>query len=756
MFASHPFWNASVLCLMIVDGPGWKLGNPIYLDRFGNGADAPAAWTKRLGLQEEGNALAWLARADLRAAPLVAAATLGGERRWWRLRVLARAPEHGTEAWVIDVEDVTVAQETIERTRLEGQHFHALIERSAEGISLFDTGANILWESPSNKRIHGWESWEMEGKNLFDFCHEDDLARAMPRFHHLAQAPGIVETEVVRFKHKKGHWIYLEGTVINATDDPRVGALVNNFREVTGRLEAERELRRAKDAAEEAHRLQQHFLTNLTHEFKTPLTLIRGPLLDLAEGRVALRDAGGVVGRVLRNVDRLGGLITELIDLARLDAGTFAMAVNRHDLVEFVRAEIDAITPAAAAKEVRVDLVAPAVCSVFFDLTKLEKVVINLLSNAVRYSPEGGVVAVCIQEMETEAGASPERVRVEIRDEGPGMDEATRLRVFERFFQADTSMARSHEGMGIGLALAREMVEMHGGTIGVASEPGRGSVFYFELLLGCEHFDPDDIDTAAGAEPRPHTVGGTAATAKPVGLVEFAAHRPRLLLVEDNEDMRAYLRMNLDPYYTVSEAVDGQEALTNLETHAPEIIVSDVMMPHVDGLELVRRLKATPRWREVPVLLLSAKGSVDHRVEGLEAGADDYLAKPFSVAELLQRLRSRVPWGVEAEVNGSAWREALEGCIAAHLPEVDFDVAAMSRHLGYSERQLRRRVREHFGQSPAELLLRRRLERGRELIAAGRHHTRAEVAYAVGLSPGYFSRRYRRAFPDSERGSLVM
>ena len=186
---------------------------------------------------------------------------------------------------IVDVEDVTAAQEEIERARLEGQHFHALIERSAEGISLFDTGAKILWESPSNKRIHGWESWEMEGKNLFDFCHEDDLARAMPRFHHLAQAPGIVETEVVRFRHKKGHWIYLEGTVINATDDPRVKALVNNFREVTGRLEAERELRRAKDAAEEAHRLQQHFLTNLTHEFKTPLTLIRGPLVDLVEDR---------------------------------------------------------------------------------------------------------------------------------------------------------------------------------------------------------------------------------------------------------------------------------------------------------------------------------------------------------------------------------------------------------------------------------------------------------------------------------------
>ncbi len=746
MLHADLFWSNPRSVLIRVAGPLWREGNPGFQAVAGAQAMAGQCWAEVLGLENPAGVEAWLAGAGRNGEPLIMRGRAGEAARWWRLRELAQT-EAGEQ--IVDVEDVTAAQEEIERARLEGQHFHALIERSAEGISLFDTGAKILWESPSNKRIHGWESWEMEGKNLFDFCHEDDLARAMPRFHHLAQAPGIVETEVVRFRHKKGHWIYLEGTVINATDDPRVKALVNNFREVTGRLEAERELRRAKDAAEEAHRLQQHFLTNLTHEFKTPLTLIRGPLVDLVEGRVALADAGAVVGRVLRNVDRLSGLITELMDLSRLDSGSFAMRVNRHDLVEFVAAEIDALTAAAAAKDVRIDLSAPSHCTVFFDHTKLEKVVTNLLSNAVRYSPEGGVVTVSVRLPDPIQGEEPaERVRVEVCDDGPGMDEATRRRVFERFFQADTSLARSHEGMGIGLALAREMVEMHGGCVGVSSEPGKGSIFWFELLLGCEHFDPDDIDTAAGAEPRPHTVGGTVATAKPVGLVEFAAHRPRLLLVEDNEDMRAYLRMNLDPYYMVSEAVDGLEAWEGLEVHAPEIIVSDVMMPHVDGLELCRRLKATPRWREVPVLLLSAKGSVDHRVEGLKAGADDYMAKPFSVAELLQRLRSRVPWGLEAEVNGSGWREALEDCIEAHLAEADFDVAALAGRLGHSPRQLRRRVREHYGRSPAELILRRRLERGRELLATGRYATRAEVAHAVGLSPGYFSRRYRRAFPE--------
>ena len=738
-------WNASDWNLMVVHGRRAVRGNAAMVTQFGA---VPMAqdWPAWLGSIDEAAALAWLADPASQTQAYVAKVEGESGRRWWRLRVVPSVAAAAAGEQLIDVEDVTEEREAFERVRLEGQHFHALIERSAEGISLFDTGANIIYESPSNKRIHGWESGEMEGKNLFDFCHPDDMARAMPRFEHLAKAPGIVETEVVRFKHKDGHWIYLEGTVINATDDPRVGALVNNFRDVTARLDAEREVRKAKDAAEEAQRLQQHFLTNLSHEFKTPLTLIRGPLVDLAEGRIAAGDIPAALARVMRNVDRLNGLITELIDLSRLDAGTFALQVNRYDLVEFVRAEADTFSGLAASKAVKLDVVGLDQCSVYFDATKLEKVVTNLLSNALRYSPENTRVQVAI---DVEGGEDDEgTVKVEVTDRGPGMDEKTRARVFERFFQADTTLSRNHEGMGVGLALAREMVEMHGGKVGVESEPGEGSTFWFILPLGCDHFDPDDIDLGAVREPRPHTVGSPAATARPVGLVTKAEHRPRLLLVEDNEDMRAYLRMNLDPYYSVTEALDGRQAWDALEMANPEIIISDVMMPHVDGLELCRRLKGAVRWRDVPVILLSAKGSVDHRVEGLKAGANDYMAKPFSVTELLQRLRSRVPWGVSEDAVGGAWCEKLEACVAANLGSEWFDVRALASELGYGERQLRRRTMQHYGLTPSALILQRRLAKARELILAKRHESKAEVAHAVGLSPGYFTRRYRSAYPN--------
>ncbi len=761
-------WNLPHMALLLASGGKLLRANAGLARLYPEIHDAVGSnWAEALGLDDAAGAAAWLAEAAGGAARVESAR---GGARWLRLRVLGGGVVAGDAA--VEVEDVTREHAEIERMRREGAHFHALIERSAEGISIFDVQAKILYESPSNKRIHGYDAHEMEGRNLFDFCHPEDMARVMPRFVHLAEGPGVVETDIVRFRHKAGHYIYLEGTVLNATDDPRVNGLVNNFRDVTARLDAERELRRAKEAAEQAQRMQQHFLTNLSHEFKTPLTLIRGPLADLAADEIAPERRAEAWRLVGRNVERLDALLTELIDLARLEAGVFSLRARRHDLADFARRQTTWFAEQAAARGIELRLDSPATCEAFFDAAKLEKVLGNLIGNALKFSPSGTTVRVTLRRVPglcftlgrgddaVEDGVDEGKVELSVRDEGPGMDEATRARVFERFFQGDMGPARGHEGMGIGLAIARELTEMHGGFLSVASEPGRGSTFTLSLPLGCGHLDPDDIDTSVAPEPRPHGVGsaGFASNSPPIlGRAPAApgeAARPRLLLVEDNFDMRLYLRLLLDPHYAVSEAANGAEALEALARESPDIVLSDVMMPRMDGLELCRRLRADARLAALPVVLLSAKGLADQRAEGLKAGADDYVAKPFSIAELLQRLRARLPRAnstpkASAEGAGEArtWPARLEACVDEHLSSVDFGVEALARRMGYSSRQLGRRVLELLGTTPEAYILDRRLRRARDLIAERRFETQAEVAHAVGLSPGYFSRRYRQVFP---------
>ena len=680
-------------------------------------------WAEALGLEDAGAAMEWWE--ECAGGARVAAA---GGGRWLRLR------RYGD---FLHVEDVTAEEQDNERMRREGRHFHALIERAAEGISIFDTGANILYESPSNERIHGFKAEEMEGKNLFDFCHPDDMERVMPRFAHLAEAPGIVETEIVRFRHKAGHYIYLEGTVLNATDDPRIGGLVNNFRDVTGRLETERELRRAKAAAEETYRRQSHWLANLTHEIKTPLALIRGPLADLENGEEPDAVRAAAWQMVGRNVGRLDGLLTELIDLALLEAGAFSLHVRQRDLVGFVREIVEDFAALAGERGIVLDFSAPVVCEIFFDESKLEKVLCNLIGNALKFSTEGGNVGVTIFQ------GTDGMVEVAVADKGIGMDGVTLGRVFERFYQGESGANRTSEGMGIGLAIAREMVELHGGRISVESVPGEGSVFRFTLPEGCEHFDPEDVDLSAPREPRPLVVGVKATAPK---MKVTKEDLPRLLLVEDNFDMRTYLRLHLEGAYRVEVAGNGAEALALLDEVKADIILSDVMMPQIDGLEFCRRLRAMPKWAKVPVVLLSAKGGVDDRVEGLAAGADDYLSKPFSIAELHQRLRVRLPAGFRENDRNARWWEDLIAHIDARLSSPDFTVAVLARQIGCSDRQLRRKVIGIAGESPSAVILSRRLQRAHELISCKRFATFSEVAAEVGLTPGYLSRCYRKRY----------
>lgn len=326
-------------------------------------------------------------------------------------------------------------------------------------------------------------------------------------------------------------------------------------------------------------------------------------------------------------------------------------------------------------------------------------------------------------------------------DDGPGLEEADRECVFERLFQVDRGDRRRHGGAGLGLSLAKEVVELHGGRIGVEPRTGGGSAFWFTLSTDDIPHSVDEIaldpavETLAPPEP---------AQREPQG------EGPLALVVEDHPDMRAFLAAQLAACCRVLTAAGGQEALALAHAERPEIVISDVMMPGMTGLELARALRADEALANVPILLVSAKAAVEDRVAGLEV-ADDYLVKPFRVAELRARVRrlvARQPTEGPADDEAAlpdADRELLarlQRVAGERLPDPDFGVAQLARASAMSERTLRRELRRIAGTSPAAWLRERRLLQARGLLERRAFRTVGEVAAAVGMSRSYFSRAY--------------
>jgi signal transduction histidine kinase len=416
--------------------------------------------------------------------------------------------------------------------------------------------------------------------------------------------------------------------------------------------EAERE---RAEALAQIDRAKTAFFSNVSHEFRTPLTLIVGPTEDLLQERHgSLTDAQRQHLEVLhRNAGRLLKLVNALLDFSRIEAGRVQASYRRTDLAALTRdvaaAFRSVIQQAGLRFEVRCDPIdAPA----YVDRDMWEKVVLNLLSNAFKFTFEGTITV--------DLRAEGEEIVLAVRDTGVGIPEAELSRVFDRFHRIERTRARTHEGSGIGLALTHELVRLHGGQIGVESRTGAGSIFTVRIPSGCAHLPADRIDaepslhsTAVGVEPfvaeAEHwlpsgvaraVVGGVARDAPPAPRAP-GARIERILVVDDNADMRDYLSRLLGEW-TVETAADGAAALALATASPPDLVVTDVMMPGLDGFELLAALRAGERTRSTPVLMLSARAGEEARVSGLGAGADDYLTKPFSARELTARVRSQL------------------------------------------------------------------------------------------------------------------
>ncbi len=417
--------------------------------------------------------------------------------------------------------------------------------------------------------------------------------------------------------------------------------------------EAERQRAEALAAIDRA---KTTFFSNVSHEFRTPLTLLVGPLEDeLAEADVLPRERRERLETAHRNGLRLLRLVNTLLDFSRIEAGRIDANYEPTDLaaltIDLASAFRSAIEKAGVALVVECP---PLPAPVYIDRDMWEKVVLNLLSNAFKFTFEG--------EIRVELLWCDDHVELRVADTGVGIPEADLGRMFERFHRVRHARARTHEGTGIGLALVQELARLHGGSVSVTSQEGRGTTFTVSVLTGTAHLPMDRI--AAGRQQTPTAIGATpyveealrwlpdverslrsdADVVSAVSAARADASEPpaRVLIADDNADMREYLARILAPHYRVEVVADGGAALDRIRTNAPDLILTDVMMPTLDGLELLAAVRADTRTRLTPVVLLSARAGEDARIDGLQAGADEYLVKPFSARELLACITSQL------------------------------------------------------------------------------------------------------------------
>jgi signal transduction histidine kinase len=416
-------------------------------------------------------------------------------------------------------------------------------------------------------------------------------------------------------------------------------------------------LRAALDQLKELDRLKSQFFANISHELRTPLTLILTPLENMrsALGRVQQK----TLDVVCRNAERLLRLIDDLLELSRLDAGGLRLTLSEIDLKALTSSVFENAQATASSRAIRFELKADAgVQRVSGDAHRLEIVLTNLVSNALKYTPSGGSVQLTIQHL-------PEGAQIDVSDTGPGIADEDLPHVFERFFQVlRTDRRRNAGGVGIGLALAKELVELHGGRLWVRSSVQQGSVFSVFLPYGREHIRPEvierrsrersSIDAASTplapwgssmpppSEPGRSSAPAPARSAPARPILMRGKRRARIVLAEDQDELREFIAELLKPDYDVACAEDGARAMTLVRELRPDLVISDVMMPELSGAQLCGQIKGDARLQTTPVILLTARVGAEATLEGYAHGADDFVAKPFHPRVLLARVRAQL------------------------------------------------------------------------------------------------------------------
>ena len=538
--------------------------------------------------------------------------------------------------------------------------------------------------------------------------------------------------------------------------------------------EKNEDLKRLNEEVLELTHSRLVFFTNISHELRTPLTLIADPVEMLLEDTGIKGKSRELLKMVQRNALALQQLVSNILDFRKIQNGKMELKLYRFDIVKTLTMWVGDFQLTAERKQIRLHLDVDNLKGsheMIADQEKISRIVFNLLSNALKYTPAGGEIFVSLKD----EGAN---LRLDVRDTGKGISQDEADKIFERFFQAKGAAS----GTGIGLALVKSFVELHHGEARVESELGKGSDFIVVIPRKQEgdsqviHNDVDIVDNSvnASASDSKNVVDesvlqyiddGDRSRGKVQQLVSENTNRPTVLVIDDNTDIRQYERTLLQDEYIVLEAADGKEGLAVALKEVPDLVICDVMMPVMDGLEFTKQLKTNTATSHIPVIMLTAKNLEEHRAEGYEHGADSYITKPFHSKVLLARIENLLRQRqllkhlyqgtkeTEKEISESLLEDRdkqflkqLQAIIQKNLSDSEFGVEDMGQQIGLSRVQLYRKVKAMTGSSVVDLLRKARLAKARRLLET-RSMSVSEVAYEVGFSaPSYFTKCFKEEY----------
>ena len=555
---------------------------------------------------------------------------------------------------------------------------------------------------------------------------------------------GKVDTYLVQYNHQK-MYIVLFSIILFLL----IGIMVYIYRTILMKRRIE----------EDANKAKLQFFTNISHELRTPLTLIADPVNYIIHDDNLNSQQRSMLQIVQRNVLVLTQLVSEILDFRKVQNGKMELRLSDFNLAESMKQWIKLFSVSAQKKHIAISMDAPDTIMLRADQDKIERICYNLLSNALKYTSEGGEITLTAKE---EGG----RVMISVADNGCGISSDELPYIFDRFYQAKNA----GRGTGIGLAIVKAFTELHHGEVSATSIEGKGSTFTIHIPVrqkGEVTNQPtekiEQLVEPSSAEEVPNQARHIDELIQP-----YQTDKPEVLIIDDNVDIRTYLRSVLSEKYNVSEAADGKVGLELARKIVPDIVLSDIMMPVMDGLAFCQQLKTDKAISHIPVILLTARSLDEQRAEGYEHGADAYLSKPFSLRLLLSRIDNLIEsrkklnqtWskGVEDDEIGNISNEIdksflkqLRKIIQENLANSDLSVEQIGDEIGLSRVQLYRKVKALTGYSPVEIVRKARLTRARHLLQTT-ERTVSEVAYAVGFStPSYFSKCYKDEFGENPK-----